>query len=98
MGLDVTGASYVTSDELKLAGSADRLTAASGRQLAVDVFEVRLDGMDGDVQLARDFSGPQQARCVSQHLPLAFSERLDHDNRGLFGAARRSREPIMVLG
>ena len=29
--VDAIGASYVTSDQLKLAGSADRLTAASGR-------------------------------------------------------------------
>jgi hypothetical protein len=59
------GASYVTSDQLELAGSTNRLAAAGGRQLAVDVFEVRLDGVDGDVQLAGDFGGPQQARCVS---------------------------------
>ena len=54
--MDLIGASHVTSDQLKLAGSADRLAAAGGRQLAVDIFEVRLDGVDGDVQLAGDFS------------------------------------------
>ena len=59
--VDVIGASYVTSDQLKLAGSADRLTAAGGRQLAVNVFEVRLDGVDGDVHLAGDLSGAEQA-------------------------------------
>jgi hypothetical protein len=59
--VDVIGASYVTSDQLKLAGSADRLTAAGGRQLAVTVLEVRLDGVDGDVHLAGDFSAAQQA-------------------------------------
>ena len=59
--VDVIGASYVTSDQLKLAGSADRLTAAGSRQLAVTVLKVRLDGVDGDVHLAGDFSGPQQA-------------------------------------
>jgi hypothetical protein len=55
--MDVVGAGYVASDQLKLAGSADRLAAAGGRQLAVDIFEVRLDGVDGDVHLAGDFSG-----------------------------------------
>ena len=34
-------AGNMRSDQLKLAGSADRLAAAGGRQLAVDVFEVR---------------------------------------------------------
>jgi len=34
-------AGNMRSDQLKLAGSADRLAAAGGCQLAVDVFEVR---------------------------------------------------------
>jgi uncharacterized protein YggU (UPF0235/DUF167 family) len=38
----VSGTSNVTSDQVKLAGSADRLAAAGGRQLAVNVSEVRL--------------------------------------------------------
>ncbi len=59
--VDVIGAGYVTSDQLKLPGSAYRLAAASHRQLAADVFEVRLDGVDGNVQLAGDFSVAQQA-------------------------------------
>jgi hypothetical protein len=63
--VDVIGAGYVTSDQLKLPGSADRLAAAGGRQLAVSVFEVRLDSVDGDVHLAGDFSAAQQIRCVS---------------------------------
>ena len=54
-------ASNVTSDQLKLAGSADRLAAASRGQLAADVFEVRLDGVGGDVHLAGDFGAGQQA-------------------------------------
>jgi hypothetical protein len=60
-GRDVIGASYVTSDQLKLAGSADRLAAAGGRQLAVSVFEVRLDRVDGDVHFPGGLSGAEQA-------------------------------------
>jgi hypothetical protein len=58
--MDLIGASHVTSDQLKLAGSTDRLAAAGGRQLAVNVFEVRLGGVDGDVHLAGDLGGAQQ--------------------------------------
>jgi hypothetical protein len=46
-------------------GSADRLAAAGGRQLAVSVSEVRLDCVDGHVHLDGDFSAAQQTRCVS---------------------------------
>ena len=86
------------SDQLKLAGSADRLTAAGGRQLAVEVFEVRLDGVGGDIQLAGDFSAAQQARCVPEHLPFAVGERLDHQNGGLVRGAPRSRDLIVAQG
>ena len=48
-----------TSDQLKLAGPADRLAAASGRQLAVYVFEVRFERVDADVQLAGGLSGTE---------------------------------------
>ena len=57
----VVGAGYVTSDQLKLAGSADRLAAAGGRQLAANVSEVRLERVDGDVHFAGGLSGAEQA-------------------------------------
>ena len=46
-----------SSDQLKLAGPAHRLAAVRRRQLAVDVPEVGLDGVDGDVHLAGDLGG-----------------------------------------
>lgn len=59
--VDVMGASCVTSDQVKLAGSADRLAAAGGRQLAVNVSEVRLDRVDGDVHFSGGLSAAEHA-------------------------------------
>ena len=47
------------SDQLKLTGTVDRFAAVSRRQLAVNVLEVCLDGVDGDVHLAGDLGGVQ---------------------------------------
>ena len=71
------------SDQLQLAGAADRFAAVSRRQLSVDVPEVGLDGVDGDVHLASDLGRVQHAGHVHQYLPLAVGERLDHQNRSL---------------
>ena len=71
------------SDQVELAGPADRSAAVIRRQLAVDVPEVGLDGIDGDVHFAGDLGRGQQAGQVQQHLPLAFGERLHHQNWGL---------------
>jgi hypothetical protein len=49
------------SDELKLAGPADRFASVRRRQLAVDASEVRFDGVDGDIHLAGDLSRAQHA-------------------------------------
>jgi len=49
------------SDQLKLAGPADRLGAVSRGQLAEDAFEVRLDGVDGDVHFTGYLSRVQHA-------------------------------------
>jgi hypothetical protein len=57
--IDVIGASYVTSDQVKLAGSADCISSASGRKLAAYVLDVRLDGVGGYVHLASDLKGGQ---------------------------------------
>src|SRR6266536_3743374 len=85
------------SDQLELAGPADRLAAVTRRQLPVDALEVRLDRVDGDVHLAGDLGGVQHAGHVPQHLPLAFGERLDGQGRGSFGGARRCRGLIVAL-
>jgi len=50
-----------TSDQFELAGAADRFAAVSRRQLSVDVPEMSLDGVDGDVHLASDLGRVQQA-------------------------------------
>jgi hypothetical protein len=55
-------------DQLKPPGPADRLPATRCGQLAVDVLDVCLDGMDGDLHLAGDLGGTQQAGEVPQHL------------------------------
>jgi len=49
------------SDQLEFPGASYGLAAMSGRQLAVDVPEVGLDGIDGDVHLAGDLGGVQHA-------------------------------------
>ena len=49
------------SDQLKLAGPADRFAAVGRGQLAVDALEVGLHGVDGDVHLAGDLGGAEQA-------------------------------------
>src|SRR5882757_10690180 len=50
-----------TSDQFELAGAADRFAAVSRRQLSVDVPEMGLYGVDGDVHLASDLGRVQQA-------------------------------------
>jgi hypothetical protein len=91
-------ASYLRSDQLKLAGPADRLAAAGRRQLAVDVLEVRFHGVDRDVHLGGDLGGAQQACRMSQHVSLACGERLNEQNRGLLRGALRGRELIGAQG
>jgi hypothetical protein len=59
--MEVIGASYVKSDQVKLAGSADRLAAAGGRQLAENISEVRLNRVDGDAHFAGGLSSAEQA-------------------------------------
>src|SRR5215472_15875385 len=66
------------SDQLKLAGPADRLAPVCRRQLVADVLDMRFDSVAGDIQLTGDLGGGQQARDVSQHFPFALGERLDH--------------------
>jgi len=56
------------SDQLELACPADGFVAMRRRQLAVDVPEVRLDGVDGDVHLARHLGRIQHRRNVYEHL------------------------------
>src|SRR5437762_11529469 len=73
--------SRATSDQPELPGAADRLAAVTRRQLAVDVFEVRLDRVDGDVQLAGNLGGGQHPRHVAEHFALTFAELLDDDGR-----------------
>ena len=51
----------VRSDQPELPGPADGLAAVSRRQLAVDVLEVRLDGVEGDVHFAGDLRVSQHA-------------------------------------
>jgi hypothetical protein len=50
------------SDQPKLTGPADRLTAVIHRELAADALDVRLNSVCGDVQLAGDLGGSQQGR------------------------------------
>src|ERR1700735_591679 len=85
-------------DQLELAGPADRLAAVSHRQLAVDVLEVRLDGVDGEVHLVSDLSGVQHAREVPQHLPFAVAERLGRTDHGRILHPRRGWELIVTWG
>ena len=49
------------SDQLKVAGPADRLAAVRRRQLATDVLDVGFDGVGGNVQLGGDLGGGQHA-------------------------------------
>jgi LuxR family transcriptional regulator, maltose regulon positive regulatory protein len=90
------GSSEPRSDQLKLAGPADRLAAALRRQLAVDAPEVGLDGVDGDVHLLGDLGRVQHARDVHEHLPLAFGERLDDQDRRLAAGVYGRRKLVLA--
>jgi len=76
----------------------DRFAAVTRRQLAVDVLEVCLDGVDGDVHLAGDLRGVQHLRYMHQDLPLAFGEWLNHQNRGLMQGPYGSRRLFVAQG
>ncbi len=60
-GPNAPGTGNVRSDQPELPGPADGLAAVSRRQLAIDVFEVRLDGVEGDVHFAGNLRVSQHA-------------------------------------
>src|ERR1700750_2201657 len=69
-------------------GGADRLSPVGCAEFAVDASKMRLDGVDGDVQLAGDFGVAEHRRRTLEDLALAVAELVDDDRSSGRGADR----------
>ena len=85
------------SDQLELAGAADRFAAVTRCELAEDALEVRLDGVGGDVHLAGDLGGAQHAGDMTQHLLLPLGQRINDQCRALTRGKQRRLVGIGAL-